>query len=433
MERFVVRGGVPLRGTVRISGAKNAALPCLAASLLTDEPLEFENLPVVRDIRTMCQLLETLGAGSNVPIHDGPQFRAAVGERRCLHVDASSISSVEVPWELMRTMRASILSLGPLVARCGEARVSIPGGCAIGARPIDLHLKGLEKLGAEISNEHGMVIARAKRLQGARIYFDRITVTGTENLLMAATLAEGETLLENAAREPEVEDLADLLVRMGAQIEGAGTSTIRVQGVVRLRGATHTVIPDRIEAGTFLAAAAITEGELEIENCRSDHLLAVIEKFRETGLDVEIRTPSCIHVKAGSQPLQAADATTEEYPGFPTDMQAQYMALMTQAAGAAVITENIFENRFMHAPELVRMGANIRVEGNSAVVRGPTPLSGAGVTASDLRASASLVLAGLRATGETLIERVYHIDRGYERIEEKLTALGAQIERVEAP
>jgi UDP-N-acetylglucosamine 1-carboxyvinyltransferase len=422
MDRFVIHGGTPLHGTVRISGAKNAALPCLAACLLTDQPVVLENLPAVRDIRTTCHLLTSLGA----EMDDGPQ---AWSEPRRLRVQSSNVSSVEAPWELVRTMRASTLILGPLVARCGEARVSLPGGCAIGARPIDLHLKGLEKLGAEIVTEHGMVIARAKRLRGARIYFDRITVTGTEDMLMAATLAGGETLLENAAREPEVSDLADLLTKMGAKIEGAGTSTIRVKGVSRLGGATHTIIPDRIEAGTFLAAAGITGGEITAENCRPEHLSAVLEKFREVGLAVSTPGPSCISVCA-DKPLRASDMSTEEHPGFPTDMQAQYMALVTQAEGASVITETIFENRFMHALELARMGANIRVEGRRAVVRGPSPLSGAGVTASDLRASASLVLAGLAAKGETVIERVYHIDRGYERIEERFRALGARIERV---
>jgi UDP-N-acetylglucosamine 1-carboxyvinyltransferase len=315
------------------------------------------------------------------------------------------------------------------VARCGEARVSLPGGCAIGARPIDLHLKGLEQLGAEISTEHGMVIARAKRLRGARIYFDRITVTGTEDLLMAATLADGETVLENAAREPEVVDLAEMLLRMGAKIDGAGTSTIRVQGVRALGGATHRIIPDRIEAGTFLAAAGITGGEITMENCNPEHLSAVIAKLREVGVAVEAPSASSLVVR-GSGALKSCDMTTEEFPGFPTDMQAQYMALMTQAEGTSVVTETIFENRFMHALELARMGANIRVEGSRAIVRGRTPLSGAGVTASDLRASASLVLAGLAAQGQTVIERVYHIDRGYERIEEKLIALGARIQRL---
>ncbi|MBI4479588.1 MAG: UDP-N-acetylglucosamine 1-carboxyvinyltransferase [Acidobacteria bacterium] len=426
MDRFVIHGGTPLRGTVPISGAKNAALPCLAASLLTDQPVILEGLPAVRDIRTTCHLLKSLG----VEMDDGPpswRQHGGLAHRR-LAVRARQISNVEAPWELVRTMRASTLILGPLVARCGEARVSLPGGCAIGARPIDLHLKGLEQLGAEISTEHGMVIARASRLRGGRIYFDRITVTGTEDLLMAATLAEGETVLENAAREPEVSDLAQLLIKMGAKIEGAGTSTIRVQGVPSLTGATHTIIPDRIEAGTFLAAAGITGGDITLENCNPEHLSAVIAKLRDAG--VALDTPSATSIHAATGPLAASDMTTEEYPGFPTDMQAQYMALVTQAEGTSVIAETIFENRFMHALELARMGANIRVEGNRAVVRGATPLSGAGVTASDLRASASLVLAGLAAKGETIIERVYHIDRGYERIEEKLTALGAEIKRL---
>ena len=422
MDRFVIHGGTPLRGTVRISGAKNAALPCLAASLLTDQPVILEDLPAVRDIRTTCNLLRTLG----VEMDDGPE---AWQQNRRLAVRAQQISSVEAPWELVRTMRASTLILGPLVARCGEARVSLPGGCAIGARPIDLHLKGLEQLGAEIVTEHGMIIARAERLRGGRVYFDRITVTGTEDLLMAATLAQGETVLENAAREPEVADLAGLLLKMGAKIEGAGTSAIRVQGVPSLGGATHRIIPDRIEAGTFLAAAGITGGEITLANCNPDHLSAVIAKLREVGVAVETLSPTSIRARAGG-PLRASDMKTEEFPGFPTDMQAQYMALVTQAEGTSVVTETIFENRFMHALELARMGANIRVEGNRAIVRGPTPLSGAGVVASDLRASASLVIAGLAAQGETVIERVYHIDRGYERIEEKLTALGARIQRL---
>ena len=427
MDRFIIHGGAPLRGTVQISGAKNAALPCLAACLLTDQPVVLKHLPAVRDIRTTCELLRTLG----VVMDDGQQSWDAAAPRqgRCLTVHAREIANPEAPWELVRTMRASTLILGPLVARCGEARVSLPGGCAIGARPIDLHLKGLEKLGAEITTEHGMVVARAKRLRGSRIQFDRITVTGTEDLLMAAALADGETVLENAAREPEVADVARLLNNMGAKIEGAGTSTIRVQGVARLVGATHTIIPDRIETGTFLAAAGIAGGDLTVENCEPAHLSAVLDKLREVGLEIETPSPSSIRVRA-ARPLGACDMTTEEYPGFPTDMQAQYMALVTQAEGASVVTETIFENRFMHALELARMGASIRVEGNRAIVRGCTPLSGAGVIASDLRASASLVLAGLVAQGETIIERVYHIDRGYERIEEKLSALGADILRL---
>jgi len=421
MDRFMIQGGIPLHGTVRISGAKNAALPCLAACLLTDEPVGLENVPGVRDIGTTCQLLQTLG----VSIEEGSHH----GQR--MVVQAKNIAGVEVPWEMVRTMRASTLILGPLLARCGQARVSLPGGCAIGARPIDLHLKGLEKLGATLSIEHGMVVARSSRLRGTHISFDRITVTGTEDLMMAATLAEGETVLENAAREPEVQDLARLLAAMGAPIEGAGTSTIRIQGTPRLKSASHRIIPDRIEAGTFLVAAGMTGGDLTLENCCPDHLFAVIEKLRQADLSVD--TPSSTSIRVCSKgALRAVDMTTEEYPGFPTDMQAQYLALMTQAEGDSVITETIFENRFLHALELLRMGADIRVEGNRAIVRGPTALSSAGVTASDLRASASLVLAGLAASGETIVERVYHIDRGYERIEEKLTALGAQIRRVSA-
>jgi UDP-N-acetylglucosamine 1-carboxyvinyltransferase len=425
MDRFRIQGGTPLRGVVRTSGAKNAALPCLAASLLTDEPVVLRNLPAVRDIRTTCQVLGSLGVSVS---EDARTWSWPPETERKLHVHAANLSTVEVPWELMRTMRASSLILGPLVARTGEARVALPGGCAIGARPIDLHIKGLEKLGAEISTEHGNVIARAKRLRGARIYFERITVTGTEDLLMAATLAEGETLLDNAAREPEVEDLANLLVKMGARIEGAGTSTIRVRGVERLRGADHQIIPDRIEAGTFLAAAGITGGDITVEDCEPAHLAAAIEKFRQAGLRIDSPTPTSLRATVPGS-LRASEMTTAEHPGFPTDMQAQYMALATQAEGISVITENIFENRFMHAPELARMGADIRVEGNRAVVRGRTKLSGAGITASDLRASASLVIAALAASGESLLERVYHIDRGYERIEEKLNSLGARITR----
>jgi UDP-N-acetylglucosamine 1-carboxyvinyltransferase len=429
MDRFVIHGGIPLRGTVEVSGAKNAALPCLAACLLTDDPVTLDNLPAVRDIQTTIHLLRTLGVSVE---EEGPAPGSVPPPvRRRLRAQAQNLSSTEAPWELVRTMRASTLILGPLAARCGEARVSMPGGCAIGARPIDLHIKGLEKLGAQISTEHGMVIARAQRLRGARIDFDRITVTGTEDLLMAATLADGETVLENAAREPEVADLAALLSKMGARIEGAGTPTIRIQGVPRLRGATHSIIPDRIEAGTFVVAAGITGGDLTIEGCCPDHLHAILAKCRDVGLLIETPTPASLRVRAGGS-LRAADMTTEEYPGFATDMQAQYMALVTQAEGTSVLTETIFENRFMHALELVRLGANIRVEGSRAIVRGPTPLSGAGLTASDLRASASLVLAGLAASGETVVERVYHIDRGYERIEEKLRAVGANIRRLPA-
>ena len=421
MDRFIIEGGRPLRGRVAISGAKNAALPAMAAALLTAEPVQLTNLPRVRDIFTMKRLLQHMG------VEVTPDEFHTDGE---LTLQASKLGEPEAPYELVKTMRASVLALGPLVARCGQARVSLPGGCAIGARPIDLHLKALELLGATLEVEHGYVLARAERLRGTHISFDKITVTGTENLMMAACLAEGETVLENAAREPEIADLATLLRAMGAKIEGDGTSTIRIHGVERLRGAKHRVICDRVEAGTFFIAAAITGGELSISNCDCQHLHAVLHQLEAAGAQVQGKDSSCVLVAA--EALRAADVTTEEYPGFPTDMQAQYMALMTQAEGASIITESIFENRFLHAQEMVRMGANISVEGRRAVVRGPTPLSGASVLASDLRASASLVLAGLVAQGETVIDRVYHIDRGYERIEEKFNAVGARIRRVPA-
>ena len=419
MDKFVIRGGEPLLGTVRISGAKNAALPCMAAALLTDQPVILENIPQVRDIQTTRNLLAAMGA------------EVELGFGRAHHrtsIQCANLSSPEASYELVKTMRASTLVLGPLVARCGRARVSLPGGCAIGARPIDLHIKGLEQLGAKITQEHGYVEASATRLKGAEIAFDKITVTGTEDLLMAATLAEGETVLQNCAREPEVADLADLLNKMGASIEGAGTSTIRVQGVSKLQGAKHRIIPDRIEAGTFIIAGAMTGGDLNIAGCEPTHLDTVLTKLREVGVKLKINGES-VRVM-GDNPFTAADMSTEEHPGFPTDCQAQYMALATQAEGTSVITENIFENRFMHAQELVRMGANIKIEGRRAVVRGKTPLSAAAVLASDLRASASLVLAALVADGETIIDRVYHIDRGYEHIEEKLRGVGAQIRRI---
>ncbi len=423
MDKFLITGGTPLEGTVNISGAKNAALPALAAALLTEKPVTLANIPRVRDIQTMARLLTSLGA--EVEFGNGDQ-------RNRITVQARRITSKEAPYELVKTMRASSLVLGPLVARFGSARVSMPGGCAIGARPIDLHLKGLEKLGAAIRQEHGYIEAQAPQgLKGAQIYFGRITVTGTEDLMMAAVLAEGETVLENAAREPEVSDLAELLVKMGARIEGAGTATIRVHGVARLHGAQHTVIPDRIEAGTFLVAGAITGGHLRLEHANAAHLSSVIAKLEEAGAEISAPGACVLEVRA-PQPLRAADVTTEEYPGFPTDMQAQLMALMTQAEGASVITETIFENRFLHAQELARMGAQIKVEGNRAVVRGKSALSGASVIASDLRASASLVLAGLVAQGETVVDRVYHIDRGYEPIERKLSAVGARIKRLSA-
>jgi UDP-N-acetylglucosamine 1-carboxyvinyltransferase len=347
-------------------------------------------------------------------------------------IQAEKVSQAEAPYELVRTMRASILTLGPLLGRWGHARVSLPGGCAIGARPIDLHLRALEKMGAKISTTSGYVEARAPaggRLLGRHVVFEKITVTGTENVLMAATLAEGETLVENAAREPEVDDLAELLKKMGAKIEGVGTSTLRIRGVGALGGATHAIIPDRIETGTFLVAGAITGGELDLVGCAPQHMTAVIEKLEQAGVEVRQEASDRLRVRAGRK-LVAADVTTEEYPGFATDMQAQYMALATQAMGTSVITETIFENRFLHASEMLRMGANISIEGRQAVVRGPTPLSGTAVIASDLRASASLVLAGLVANGSTVVDRVYHIDRGYERIEEKLCSVGARIQRV---
>ena len=419
MDKFVIRGGTPLLGTIRVSGAKNAALPCMAAALLTDEPVVLENIPQVRDIETTRKLLAAMGA------------EVELGYGRAQHrttICCRSLNSPEASYDLVKTMRASTLVLGPLVARCGRARVSLPGGCAIGARPIDLHIKGLERLGAVISQEHGYVDASAERLRGGEIVFDKITVTGTEDLLMAAVLAEGQTVMENCAREPEVADLADLLNKMGARVEGAGTSTIRVQGVTRLHGARHRIIPDRIEAGTFIIAGALTGGDLNVASCNPQHLGSLLQKLEEAGVKTA-QTSESVRVM-GDHPIRAADVVTEEYPGFPTDMQAQYMALATQADGTSVIAENIFENRFMHAQELVRMGANIKIEGRRAVVRGRTPLSAAAVLASDLRASASLVLAALVADGETIIDRVYHIDRGYENIEEKLRSVGAQIRRI---
>jgi UDP-N-acetylglucosamine 1-carboxyvinyltransferase len=419
MDKLVIRGGEPLLGTVRISGAKNAALPCMAAALLTDEPVILENIPQVRDIQTTRNLLAAMGV--EVELGYG---RAQ--HRTTLH--CKNIASPEASYELVKTMRSSTLVLGPLVARCGRARVSLPGGCAIGSRPIDMHIKGLEQLGARITQDHGYVEASADRLKGTEIVFDKITVTGTEDLLMAATLAEGETILQNCAREPEVADLAALLNKMGAKIEGAGTSTIRIKGVSKLKGAKHRIIPDRIEAGTFIIAGAMTGGDLNIAGCDPSHLEALLGKLHEVGVKTR-STADSVRVM-GDNPFTAVDLSTEEHPGFPTDCQAQFMALATQAEGMSIITENIFENRFMHAQELVRMGANIKIEGRRAVVRGKTPLSAAAVLASDLRASASLVLAALVADGETIIDRVYHIDRGYEHIEEKLKGVGAQIRRI---
>jgi UDP-N-acetylglucosamine 1-carboxyvinyltransferase len=420
MDKFVVRGGNPLLGTVRISGAKNAALPAMAAAILTEETVTLENIPDVRDIQTERKLLVALGG------------EVELGYGRAHHrttINCKNLSrNPEAAYEIVKTMRASTLVLGPLVARMGIARVSLPGGCAIGARPIDLHIKGLEKMGAQITQDHGYIEAKTERLKGAHIYFDKITVTGTEDLMMAATLADGETIFENAAREPEVVDLANLLNKMGARIEGHGTSTIRVKGVEKLHGAKHKIIPDRIEAGTFIIAGALTGGDLNVSGCEPTHIQALLQKLEECGAKFRVSGDS-VRVM-GDSALRAADMNTEEHPGFPTDMQAQYMALATQAEGTSVVTENIFENRFMHAQELVRMGANIKIEGRQAIVRGKTPLSAAAVLCSDLRASASLVISALIADGETVLDRVYHIDRGYERIEEKLRGVGAQIRRI---
>lgn len=420
MDKFLVRGGRPLRGKIEISGAKNSALPCLAATLLTAETVTLHNVPYVKDLITQRRLLEDLGATVLTP------------ELRTHKVNAGNVNIFEAPYELVKTMRASVLALGPLLARFGQAKVSLPGGCAIGTRPIDLHLKAFEQLGAEVSLASGDVIARAPkgRLVGAEIDFEKITVTGTENVMMAASLASGRTTIRNAAQEPEIEDLAALLNKMGARIRGAGTPVMEIDGVESLGGAEHTIIPDRIETGTFMVAAAITGGEIEIKSCRPEHLTAVIGQLRSAGVDITELNPSTLLVKCGPNGLTARDVTTEPHPLFPTDMQAQYMALMTQAAGSCTVTETIFENRFMHASELIRMGADIHISGNAALVRGVTKLMGAKIIASDLRASASLVLAALCADGETVIDRVYHIDRGYETIARKLRSLGADIERL---
>ncbi len=417
MDKLRIQGGKCLQGAVRISGAKNSALPAMAASLLTSEELLLENIPLVNDIYTARRLLRELGA----QVEFDPS-------NHTVRMRVPKIESIEAPYDLVKTMRASVLVLGPLLARTGKARVSMPGGCAIGARPINLHLKGFEKLGATVKMEHGYVEAACERLRGANIVFDRITVTGTENLMMAATLAEGRTVLENSAMEPEVADIADLLIRMGARIEGAGTSTITIDGVRELKGATHRIIPDRIEAGTFLIAGAVTEGELTLTDVVPGHLSSVIEKLRETGVALDAETGKI--TVYGPHDLSPSDLTTREYPGFATDMQAQYMALATQANGISLINENIFENRFMHASELMRMGANIRLDGPRAIVAGKTRLTGASVIASDLRASASLVIAALVADGYTIVDRVYHLDRGYEKLEDKLRSVGAQIERL---
>jgi UDP-N-acetylglucosamine 1-carboxyvinyltransferase len=418
MDKFAITGGTTLKGEIPASGSKNSALPALAAALLTEEPVILSRIPRVRDIRTIERLLVDIGSKVE-----------AQGETVRLHTP--QIVCPEAPYELVKTMRASSLVLGPLVARCGRARVSLPGGCAIGDRPINLHIFGLEQLGARIHQAHGYIEAEAPEgLRGAVVHFDRITVTGTEDVMMAAALAKGETTLRNAAREPEVADVAELLGKMGAKIAGAGTSTIRIQGVERLHGAEHTIIPDRIETGTFLIAGAISGGDVAVTGCNPEHVGALVAKLQQAGAEVTQPDATTLRVRAGGR-LRSVDMTTEEYPGFATDLQAQYMALMTQAGGIAIIIETIFENRFMHAQELARMGANIRLDGKQAIVAGPRELTGAGVIASDLRASASLVLAALAARGETVIDRVYHIDRGYERIETKLAAVGARIRRVE--
>ncbi|MGB2636150.1 MAG: UDP-N-acetylglucosamine 1-carboxyvinyltransferase [Candidatus Acidiferrum sp.] len=422
MDKFRIRGGKPLHGTVHIAGAKNSALPLMAAALLTAEPVTLHNIPIVRDIVTMAKLLAFMSA----------KVSTAEIPASTYTIQSESLNDAVAPYDLVKTMRASILTLGPAIARSGVAHVSLPGGCAIGARPVDLHLAALEKMGAVIATEHGYIQARVPhggRLTGAHIVFEKITVTGTENILMAAALADGVTTLENCACEPEITDLIHLLRKMGAHIEGDDTSTLKIRGVEKLHGASHSVIPDRIEAGTFLIAGAITNGHLTIANCNPAHLGAVIAKLESTGVHVEIPDASTLRVHDGHK-LIAADVITEEYPGFATDMQAQYMALATQAEGTSVITETIFENRFLHASEMARMGAHITIDGRRAVVRGPASLSGTIVQASDLRASAGLVLAALVASGETLIDRVYHIDRGYERIVEKLSAVGADVERL---
>jgi UDP-N-acetylglucosamine 1-carboxyvinyltransferase len=412
--RLVIEGGVPLSGEVRVSAAKNAALPLLAASLLSEAPVVLENVPRLADVATIIKLLQ--GLGTEVEERDG----AAVAR-------TPAVTSVEAPYELVSTMRASVLVLGPLVARAGRARVALPGGCAIGVRPIDLHLKGLERLGAEIQLAQGYVEARAARLKGARIVFDLVTVTGTENLMMAAALAEGTTVLENAAREPEVSDLARLLGTMGARIHGAGTERIEIEGVRELGGARHRIIPDRVEAGTFLVAGAITGGDVTVRDVVPDHLTAVLDKLEAAGARLEVR-PDRIRVRLDGRP-RATDIVTNPFPGFATDMQAQMMALLGLADGSSVVTETIFENRFMHAAELRRLGASVEIEGHRAVIRGVETYQGAPVMATDLRASASLVLAGLAAAGTTEVSRVYHLDRGYEGMEMKLAGLGARIRR----
>ena len=416
MDRLRIRGGMPLEGEVRISGAKNAALPIMCAALLTDQPLQLTNVPLLMDVRTMAKLLRQMGVAAEPPS----------GGRMVLQ--AARITEPTAGYDLVKTMRASVLVLGPLLARCGQAKVSLPGGCAIGQRPVDQHVKGLQAMGATISIDHGYMHASAERLHGARIVMDMVTVTGTENLMMAATLAEGTTLLENAAREPEVLDLARCLAAMGAKIDGAGSDVIRIEGVRSLGGAEHHVMPDRIETGTYLAAAAATGGRVRLVGAAPDALDATLEKLREAGADIRI-SGGAIEIQAAGRP-KAVSVRTAPFPGFATDMQAQFMALASIAEGTAVITETIFENRFMHALELQRLGADISIQGNTAVVRGVERLQAATVMATDLRASAGLVIAGLVADGETIVDRIYHLDRGYEALEQKLSSLGARIERI---
>ncbi|WKB54785.1 UDP-N-acetylglucosamine 1-carboxyvinyltransferase [Eleftheria terrae] len=420
MDQLLIRGGRRLHGEVTISGAKNAALPELCAALLSAEPVTLRNVPRLQDVNTTLKLLRNMGVAAE-------RSEARPDE---VVLDAGRLANPEAPYDLVKTMRASILVLGPLLARFGRATVSLPGGCAIGSRPVDQHIKGLQAMGADIKVEHGYIVATAKRLKGARITTDMVTVTGTENLLMAATLAEGETVLENAAQEPEIPDLAEMLIAMGAKIEGLGTSKIRIQGVDSLRGCSHDIIPDRIECGTFLCAVAAAGGEVVLRHARASHLDAVIEKLREAGVSIEAGEDH-IRVK-GDGRVKAVSFRTSEYPAFPTDMQAQFMALNCVADGAAKITETIFENRFMHVNELVRLGARIEVDGHTAVVQGVEKLSGATVMATDLRASASLVIAGLVAEGQTVVDRIYHLDRGYDQMEAKLRGIGADIERVKA-
>jgi len=415
MQKLAIQGGARLNGEVRISGAKNAALPILCASLLSSDPLQLDNVPDLNDISTMCKLLLQMGV-------------AIEANGRQMVLSSAHIGKLEAPYDMVKTMRAAILVLGPLLARFGEARVSLPGGCAIGSRPVDLHIKGLQAMGAEIQIEHGYIHARCKRLKGARIFFDLVSVTGTENLMMAAALADGVTVLENAAREPEVVDLANCLIAMGARIDGAGSDTITIAGMERLHGASHRIMPDRIESGTFLVAAAAAGGNITLTDARADLLENVLEKLQEAGAAIQV-SGGTINLQMNKRPL-SVNVRTAPYPAFPTDMQAQFMAMNTIAEGSAMVVETIFENRFMHVQELRRLGAQIEVEGNTAVIKGSAQLEGATIMATDLRASACLVIAGLAAQGETIVDRIYHLDRGYEHIEAKLSALGANIRRI---